>query len=104
MWKIWEPLPYCIFLVIREIINIIFLISGYFLLSVFSLFTCTGLLILLFMHPRPGTPLADMTTGAIAGISGLSLFLAAIGVFSSYCCCAPPPDNRVQHGAPSFTV
>ncbi|KAK9886650.1 hypothetical protein WA026_017571 [Henosepilachna vigintioctopunctata] len=79
-------------------------ISGYIVLSVFSLLTCAALLILLFMQPRPGTPLADMTSGAVSGISVLSLCLAATGVVSSYCCSYPPPDNRVQHCAQGFTV
>ncbi|KAL3288330.1 hypothetical protein HHI36_002778 [Cryptolaemus montrouzieri] len=79
-------------------------ISGYIVLSVFSLLTCAALLILLFMQPRPGTPLADMTSGAVSGISVLSLGLAATGVISSYCCSYPPPDNRVQHCAQGFTV
>lgn len=79
-------------------------ISGYFVLSVFSLLTCCGLLVLLVTQPRPGTLLADMTSGAVCGISGLSLGLAAIGLLASYCCNVPPPDNRVQHCAPGFTV
>ncbi|XP_044745534.1 uncharacterized protein LOC123307338 [Coccinella septempunctata] len=79
-------------------------ISGYIVLSVFSLLTCAALLILLFMQPRPGTPLADMTSGAVCAISVLSLCLATTGVLSSYCCSVPPPDNRVQHCAQGFIV
>lgn len=56
------------------------------------------------MQPRPGTPLADMTSGAVCAISVLSLFLAITGVLSSYCCSVPPPDNRVQHCAQGFVV
>ncbi|XP_018575982.1 uncharacterized protein LOC108914616 [Anoplophora glabripennis] len=79
-------------------------ISGYLVLSVFSLLTCVGLLVLLVMQPRPGTPLADITSGAVCGISVFSLILAVSGVVSSYCCKYPPPDNRVQHCAEGFTV
>ncbi|GJQ76508.1 hypothetical protein Trydic_g2214 [Trypoxylus dichotomus] len=79
-------------------------ISGYIVLSVFSLLSCVGLLILLFMRPKPGTPLADMTSGAVCCISVISLLLATAGVISSYCCKYPPPDNRVQHCARGFTV
>lgn len=74
------------------------------MLSVFSLITSAGLLIILGLRPRPGTPLADVTSGAVCGISALTLFLAALGVLSSYCCKYPPPDNRVEHCAPGFTV
>lgn len=80
------------------------LIAGYIVLSVFSLLTCAGLLVLLFKQPKPGSPLADMTSGAVCGISVLSLVLASIGVVSSYCCKYPPPDNRVEHCVRGFTV
>ncbi|KAJ8962468.1 hypothetical protein NQ314_005703 [Rhamnusium bicolor] len=78
--------------------------SGYLVLSVFSLLTCASLLVLLVMQPRPGTPLADITSGAVCSVSVLSLVLATTGVVSSYCCKYPPPDNRVQHCAEGFTV
>ncbi|XP_975069.2 uncharacterized protein spdo [Tribolium castaneum] len=79
-------------------------ISGYIVLSVFSLLMCAGLLVLLVLQPKPGTPLADMTSGAVCGISVLSLVLASAGVMTSYCCKYPPPDNRVEHSVPGFTV
>nr|CAI5831603.1 unnamed protein product [Callosobruchus analis] len=79
-------------------------ISGYLLLSVFSLLTSTGLLVLLTQRPRPGTPLADVTSGAVCGVAALSLALAAAGVVATYCCRYPPPDNRVQHCAEGFSV
>ncbi|XP_022899685.1 uncharacterized protein [Onthophagus taurus] len=79
-------------------------ISGYIVLSLFSLLTCSGLLILLFMQPKQGTPLADMTSGAVCCVSVLTLLLATVGLISSYCCRVPPPDNRVQHCVQGFTV
>ncbi|KAJ8944923.1 hypothetical protein NQ318_013071 [Aromia moschata] len=79
-------------------------ISGYLVMSVFSLMTCVGLLVLLVLQPRPGSPLADITSGAVCGVSALSLIISAAGVVSSYCCRYPPPDNRVQHCAEGFTV
>ncbi|CAG9838345.1 unnamed protein product [Diabrotica balteata] len=79
-------------------------ISGYIILSVFSLLTCMALLVLLVKQPKQGTPLADMTSGAVCGFSALSLVLAALGIVSSYCCKYPPPDNRVQHCAQGFSV
>ncbi|KAB0804275.1 hypothetical protein PPYR_01245 [Photinus pyralis] len=78
--------------------------SGYIILTLFSLLTCVGLLVLLFMQPKPGSPFADMTSGAVCGISVLSLILASAGVMASYCCKLPPPDNRVEHCARGFTV
>ncbi|KAL1501178.1 hypothetical protein ABEB36_006558 [Hypothenemus hampei] len=79
-------------------------LSGYLVLTLFSLLTCTGLLLLLINDPRPGTPLADMTSAAVCGFSVLTLLLAITGVISSYCCKYPPPDNRVQHCSPGLTV
>ncbi|KAG5867312.1 hypothetical protein JTB14_025930 [Gonioctena quinquepunctata] len=79
-------------------------ITGYLVLSFFSLLTCTGLLVLLVKQPRPGTPLADITSGAVCGISVLCLVMAMAGIVSSYCCKYPPPDNRVQHCAEGFSV
>lgn len=79
-------------------------VVGYIILTLCSLLTCVGLLVLLFMQPKPGSPLADMTSGAVCGISVLSLILATAGVMSSYCCKLPPPDNRVEHCARGFTV
>ncbi|CAH1117350.1 unnamed protein product [Phaedon cochleariae] len=79
-------------------------ISGYLVLSLLSLLTCGGLLVLLLKQPRPGTPLADIASGAVCGVAVLCLLMAATGVVSSYCCRYPPPDNRVQHCAEGFAV
>ncbi|XP_013136571.1 PREDICTED: uncharacterized protein LOC106101781, partial [Papilio polytes] len=70
-------------------------ISGYIVLSSFSLLSAFGLLILLSVQPLPGTALNDITSGAVCSISILSLCLATIGVLASYCCARDPPDNRV---------
>uniref|UniRef100_A0A2A4JKR5 Uncharacterized protein n=1 Tax=Heliothis virescens TaxID=7102 RepID=A0A2A4JKR5_HELVI len=70
-------------------------ISGYIVLSSFSLLSAFGLLILLCLEPKPGTPLNDITSGAVCGVSLLSLCLATVGVLASYCCVKDPPDNRV---------
>ncbi|CAG9860770.1 unnamed protein product [Phyllotreta striolata] len=79
-------------------------ISGYIILSVFSFSTCVALMIFLVKQPKKGSPLGDMTSGAVCGFSVLSLVLATMGVVSSYCCKYPPPDNRVQHCAEGFRV
>lgn len=68
-------------------------LSGYMVLSMFSLLTCGGLVVLLVYDPSPGTPLADMTSAAVCGFSVLTLLLALTGVVSSYCCKYPPPLN-----------
>ncbi|XP_045782884.1 uncharacterized protein LOC123879272 [Maniola jurtina] len=70
-------------------------ISGYIVLSSFSLLSAFGLLILLVVQPKPGTALNDITSGAVCSISILSLCLASVGVLASYCCARDPPDNRV---------
>nr|CAD7570287.1 unnamed protein product [Timema californicum] len=78
--------------------------SGYILLTIFSMLSSAGLVILSTLRPKPGTALADMIGGAICGVSGLSLLLAGLGVVASQCCKYPPPDNRVQHCAEGFVV
>ncbi|XP_033608467.1 early nodulin-like protein 2 isoform X2 [Cryptotermes secundus] len=79
-------------------------VSGYIILSMFSLLTCAGLISILTLQPKPGEPLADLAGGAVCGIAVLSLILAAFGVLSSRCCKYPPPDNRVEHCAEGFTL
>ncbi|XP_069685920.1 uncharacterized protein spdo [Periplaneta americana] len=79
-------------------------VSGYIILSMFSLLTCAGLIVILTVQPKPGEPLADVAGGAVCGIAVLSLILAAVGIISSRCCKYPPPDNRVEHCAEGFTL
>ncbi|KAJ9575690.1 hypothetical protein L9F63_007449 [Diploptera punctata] len=79
-------------------------VSGYVVLSMFSLLSCASLIIILILQPKPGEPLADVTGGAVCGIAALSLILTAFGVVSSRCCKYPPPDNRVEHCAQGFTL
>nr|XP_026483710.1 uncharacterized protein LOC113391829 [Vanessa tameamea] len=70
-------------------------ISGYIVLSSFSLLSAFGLLILLSIQPKPGTALNDITSGAVCSVSVISLCLATVGILVSYCCARDPPDNRV---------
>ncbi|KAL0809803.1 hypothetical protein ABMA28_011299 [Loxostege sticticalis] len=70
-------------------------VSGYIVLSSFSLLSAFGLLLLLTIQPNPGTPLNDITSGAVCAVSILCLALASVGVLASYCCARDPPDNRV---------
>ncbi|XP_055686850.1 uncharacterized protein LOC129792103 [Lutzomyia longipalpis] len=71
--------------------------SGYILVTVFSLLNCCGLLVLLALHPIPGTPIHDITTGVVLGLSSLTLLLISLGAISSRWCRSPPPDNRVDY-------
>ncbi|XP_063835908.1 uncharacterized protein LOC135085057 [Ostrinia nubilalis] len=70
-------------------------VSGYIVLSSFSLLSAFGLLLLITVQPSPGTALNDITSGAVCAVSILCLGLASIGVVASYCCARDPPDNRV---------
>ncbi|OWR50293.1 putative sanpodo [Danaus plexippus plexippus] len=70
-------------------------ISGYIVLASFALLSSIGLLLLLTLQPQTGTPLNDITSGAVCSISILSLCLASVGILASYCCAQDPPDNRV---------
>lgn len=65
-------------------------------MTVFSLLNCCGLLVLLALHPVPGTPMNDVTSGVILSLSTLTLLLISLGVITSRTCRAPPPDNRVD--------
>ncbi|XP_055644183.1 uncharacterized protein LOC129780196 [Toxorhynchites rutilus septentrionalis] len=71
-------------------------ISGYILVTVFSLLNCCAQLALMTLHPFPGSPLHDVTTGIILGLSSLTILLISLGIVTSRLCRAPPPDNRVD--------
>uniref|UniRef100_A0A182Y425 Uncharacterized protein n=1 Tax=Anopheles stephensi TaxID=30069 RepID=A0A182Y425_ANOST len=70
--------------------------SGFVLVTIFSLLNCCAEVILMTMHPYPGTPLNDVTTGIILGLSSLIILLISLGAVTSRWCRAPPPDNRVD--------
>ncbi|XP_065089772.1 uncharacterized protein spdo isoform X2 [Ochlerotatus camptorhynchus] len=69
---------------------------NYISVTVFSLLNCCAQLILMTLHPFPGTPLHDVTTGIILGLSSLTLLLISLGIVTSRWCRSPPPDNRVD--------
>ncbi|XP_021710494.1 uncharacterized protein LOC110679593 isoform X2 [Aedes aegypti] len=69
---------------------------NYISVTVFSLLNCCSQLVLMTLHPFPGTPLHDVTTGIILGLSSLTLLLISLGIVTSRWCRAPPPDNRVD--------
>ncbi|XP_029719063.2 uncharacterized protein LOC115254076 isoform X2 [Aedes albopictus] len=69
---------------------------NYISVTVFSLLNCCAQLVLMTLHPFPGTPLHDVTTGIILGLSSLTLLLISLGIVTSRWCRAPPPDNRVD--------
>uniref|UniRef100_A0A182TXK5 Uncharacterized protein n=1 Tax=Anopheles melas TaxID=34690 RepID=A0A182TXK5_9DIPT len=70
--------------------------SGFVLVTIFSLLNCCAEVILMTMHPYPGTPLNDVTTGIILGLSSLIILLISLGAITSRWCRAPPPDNRID--------
>uniref|UniRef100_A0A182QEV2 RNA helicase n=1 Tax=Anopheles farauti TaxID=69004 RepID=A0A182QEV2_9DIPT len=70
--------------------------SGFVLVTIFSLLNCCAEVVLMTMHPYPGTPLNDVTTGIILGLSSLIILLISLGAITSRWCRAPPPDNRVN--------
>lgn len=89
------------------------------MVAAFSVLTAAGLLTLLLLPPPPHLPRSarlhglglggaaatvDITAGAVCGTAALTLLLAATGTLTSYCCRYPPPDNRVAHAAPTFSV
>lgn len=78
-------------------------VSGYIVLSLFSLLQSTALW-LLDKYPNMQVEILDITKGALWGLTGLSMSIALLGVCTSCCCKYPPPDNRVSHGVQGFTI
>ncbi|XP_071454730.1 uncharacterized protein spdo [Hetaerina americana] len=101
-------------------------VTGYIVLSFFSVLTTAGLVILNFgrlqnstrtSHGSSSSPhsIIDLVGGAECGIAVISIFIAAAGLIllstsrSSTPCCLnccgdPPPDDRVAHRAEGFTL
>lgn len=71
-------------------------ISGLVLVIVFSLLNCSALSALIAVRPAIGSPIHDMITGVVLGLSVLKVILICLGVVTSQCCNVLPPDNRVQ--------
>lgn len=71
-------------------------ISGLVLVIVFSLLNCSALSALIAVRPAIGSPIHDMITGVVLGLSVLKVILICLGVVTSQCCNILPPDNRVQ--------
>lgn len=71
-------------------------ISGLVLVIVFSLLNCSALSALIAVRPAIGSPIHDMITGVVLGISVLKVILICLGVVTSQCCSILPPDNRVN--------
>ncbi|XKL67385.1 hypothetical protein PGB90_002876 [Kerria lacca] len=78
-------------------------VTGYILLSIFSLLQ-TIVLWILDKYPDLRQDIIDIMKGALCGLSSLSLSIALLGVCTSCCCKYPPPDNRVTHEVQGFTV
>uniref|UniRef100_A0A336MCV0 CSON015121 protein n=1 Tax=Culicoides sonorensis TaxID=179676 RepID=A0A336MCV0_CULSO len=71
-------------------------ISGYLLVTVFSILNCCGLLALLILNPFPGFPQHDVISGIILGLSSITLVFISLGVVSSRWCRSYPPDARIE--------
>lgn len=70
--------------------------SGLVLVIVFSLLNGCALSVLVALRPAIGSPIHDMITGVVLGLSVLKVILICLGVVTSQCCNLPPPDNRVN--------
>lgn len=70
--------------------------SGLVLVIVFALLNCSALSVLIAVRPATGSPIHDMITGVVLGLSVLKVILICLGVVTSQCCNLLPPDNRVQ--------
>lgn len=78
-------------------------VSGYVVLSLFSLMQTSALWIMA-KFPDLEPDYLDLIRGVLYALSGLSLGIALFGVCTAYYCKYPPPDNRVTHGVQGFTV
>ena len=66
-----------------------------------SALSCAGLLLLAAKSPRPGTPLHDITAGALCGISLLGAVLALLALVAPQCTLGR--HHRVHSWIPRFT-
>lgn len=78
-------------------------VSGYIVLSLFSLLQSAALWVL-DKYPDMQIEIIDITKGALCGLAVLSMSIAMLGICTSCCCKYPPPDNRVSHGVQGFTI
>lgn len=67
-------------------------------LAALSTVTCAGLLLLATKSPKPGTPLHDVTAGALCGVSLLGAALALLALLNPKCTFAR--RNRVHTWIP----
>ncbi|KAI5710973.1 hypothetical protein M8J75_012983 [Diaphorina citri] len=79
-------------------------VSGFILISLFSLVHMIGLLVLIKNILTMAFETMDIIGGALCCISVIQTLLASFGLLTSCCCKYPPPDNRVAHGVEGFTV
>jgi peptidoglycan/LPS O-acetylase OafA/YrhL len=64
-------------------------------------FSCAGLLLLATKSPRPGTPLHDVTAGALCGVSLLGAVLALLALIAPRC--SVGRHRRVHSWIPRFS-
>ncbi|XP_063976303.1 uncharacterized protein LOC135162092 [Diachasmimorpha longicaudata] len=67
-----------------------------------SAISCLGLLLLASQQPRPGTPLHDITAGALCGVSLLGAALAVLALLSPRCTLSR--HRRVHSWIPNFSA
>lgn len=66
-----------------------------------SALSCAGLLLLAVKGPKKGTPLHDVTAGALCGVSILGASLALLAVLRPRCSCGR--HRRVHSWIPRFS-
>ncbi|XP_039285657.1 basic-leucine zipper transcription factor A-like [Nilaparvata lugens] len=79
-------------------------VTGYILLSAFSLLECGILAVLASDSNQLDKNIIDIAGGAICGLSALCILLATLGFVTSACCNLLPPDSRIAHSAPGFSI
>ncbi|XP_075225202.1 sanpodo [Lycorma delicatula] len=79
-------------------------VTGYILLSTFSLLQCGVLAVLASDMKQIDKDVVDVAGGAVCGLAALSIVLATLGFLTSACCHLTPPDSRVSHSVQGFTV
>lgn len=79
-------------------------VSGFILISLFSVVHMVGLLVLIKNILTMAFETMDIIGGALCCISVIEALIASFGLITSCCCKYPPPDNRVAHAVEGFTV
>ncbi|XP_065338173.1 uncharacterized protein spdo [Cloeon dipterum] len=81
-------------------------LSGYIVLAVLSFLIMSTVLAMLVVRvsKADANSVMDLLSGAVCGITVLTVLMTLIGLCSTRCCRTSPPDNRIEHCAEGLTL